>query len=433
MPKTIANMTWKLQYKLSNTVTFVALISLFFSVTNLIYVSAVASAIILVLLPLFSIALLKAPKQGIEHTNQPQPRNILIAALTFYLFAIFSMVLIEPKAFLNFRFYRYDANFILSYAAFLLLPFYTNKLKIQTVFICLIVFVALMQIPAMLYEYTHGNYTAKYRHYYSLIVYFPFWKHLFSSTSAAAGFYSIISALCFARWHTTRSNTFLAIFLFLLLCIFFTTSRTSALAIISGIVAWQFCRIKQLKLIPIVSIIAILLIEVSLTHKYLHIHQAVISADQYIQEQQPEITTVKSKNIYRRLINYWPPALERFIENPLLGSGFSTYNDRPNITFNDQHAHNSYLHIAAEQGLIGLLIVLSLWYWIYGYIHTLDQHSWIKNGLQIAFWSILYSSCAGHRLTTPAMIIPFSLILLLYSGYCMGEKQLSSAQTSAVE
>jgi O-antigen ligase len=74
------------------------------------------------------------------------------------------------------------------------------------------------------------------------------------------------------------------------------------------------------------------------------------------------------------VIKVWPWAVDDFLESPLIGTGFSSFNDRykdpskvfPGIklrlldknVYNSGHAHHSFLNILAEQGLIGLLIFI---------------------------------------------------------------------------
>ena len=82
----------------------------------------------------------------------------------------------------------------------------------------------------------------------------------------------------------------------------------------------------------------------------------------------------------RRII-YWTYALERFLQSPIIGIGWGRFND-PHLrmtgtkgfiyvasqgqrVFSPLQAHNSYLHLLCESGLLGLALLMSLWILLY--------------------------------------------------------------------
>lgn len=85
-------------------------------------------------------------------------------------------------------------------------------------------------------------------------------------------------------------------------------------------------------------------------------------------------------NIVVRLI-MWPRAINDFIASPVTGIGFGRFNDdnlkfygipnfiyvatRGEIVNSDAHAHNSFLHYAAEGGIIGLVLMVGIWVSVY--------------------------------------------------------------------
>ena len=87
-----------------------------------------------------------------------------------------------------------------------------------------------------------------------------------------------------------------------------------------------------------------------------------------------ELPVRNSNNLSHRVIKVWPWAVDDFLESPLMGTGFSSFNDRykdpsevlPGIKlrflkkniYNSGHAHHSFLNIMAEQGLVGLIIFI---------------------------------------------------------------------------
>jgi len=79
-----------------------------------------------------------------------------------------------------------------------------------------------------------------------------------------------------------------------------------------------------------------------------------------------------------RLDSVWKEGLEDFALSPLVGIGFGRFNDDlrqfagvKNVVYvatkgiiinGSDHAHNSYLHFAAEGGIVGLFVAMYLWW-----------------------------------------------------------------------
>src|SRR5215217_5986389 len=99
----------------------VTIIGLIGTVTNLIYISPIPSLFAAIFFPIILI-----------HRNN-------FPVLVFWLFLFFMYVLIStalyyPASFSNFRFYRYDGNFIISYLPLLVLPFFSYNLNLNKLF-----------------------------------------------------------------------------------------------------------------------------------------------------------------------------------------------------------------------------------------------------------------------------------------------------------
>lgn len=122
----------------------------------------------------------------------------------------------------------------------------------------------------------------------------------------------------------------------------------------------------------------------------------------------------------------WPRALDMFFKSPFLGVGFGAYNDAPfnpyglsglfsvsrPMTYvnSDAHAHNSYFHIAAEMGILGLFIVYKLVRAIFSAAKRLG--STIENDIVFYLvWTILLMSLSEHRLFTPSNALPVFIIV----------------------
>ena len=111
-------------------------------------------------------------------------------------------------------------------------------------------------------------------------------------------------------------------------------------------------------------------------------------------------------------IAIWESTLSMISQNPLLGIGWGAYwlvypkydyflNDPSIIIY---HAHNTYLHIAAEIGLIGLMVFLVLFfaYMVKSYlVFTSTKDSWLKGimlGVLSALFALFISGFTDHIL-----------------------------------
>jgi O-antigen ligase len=146
-------------------------------------------------------------------------------------------------------------------------------------------------------------------------------------------------------------------------------------------------------------------------------------------------------NTIDRLLFLWPRALYIFFKSPIVGTGFGSYNDLPysfpvgipNVfafnhpaafIFSDKHAHNTYLHVLGETGLVGLgLLIFFLWK-LWKDIDSLQSPS-VRLGLKLGYWMAILSSLTEHRMFTPSEMLPFTIILGLALGcrhYGLGDE-----------
>jgi len=136
-----------------------------------------------------------------------------------------------------------------------------------------------------------------------------------------------------------------------------------------------------------------------------------------------------------RLVYLYPVAIDDFFSSPIIGIGFSRYEDTPykfvgikhfimlnvsdKVRHSDSHAHNSFLHILAETGIVGLV----LFFLIFKEILRIGnnflnkkryfEYFFIKYGLI----SIIYSGFTEHRWTTPSEVLPYVLFLVFMGVY----------------
>ena len=135
---------------------------------------------------------------------------------------------------------------------------------------------------------------------------------------------------------------------------------------------------------------------------------------------------LREDNIKFRVFYLWPRALDNFLKSPIVGQGFGSYNDTPyhfenfgvavlntnQIYVNsDAHAHNSYLNILSETGLVGLSLVIMFLVSLYRFIKGSGLSQGADIGFRIAFWVVVWSSFTEHRLTAPAQMLPFTILV----------------------
>lgn len=138
-------------------------------------------------------------------------------------------------------------------------------------------------------------------------------------------------------------------------------------------------------------------------------------------------------NILVRML-YWAYAVRRFADSPLVGMGFGRYNDTDleligvrgvvymamggRQRFSVASAHNSYLHVAAETGVVGLVLLLWLWAAIYrrlGQGAQLTREDRACRGHYVACQALvvftLVGALFGHALAAPtAALVPLTLV-----------------------
>ena len=132
---------------------------------------------------------------------------------------------------------------------------------------------------------------------------------------------------------------------------------------------------------------------------------------------------VKSANILIRLYENFPRGWHYFIHAPITGVGFGSINDLyvnggslivetgRLYEYNSAHAHNSYLTILGELGLVGLVLFMLVLAELLKYIkrYAIDERA--KFMLLLGFWALTFASLAEHRWPSPSNIFPFIYLL----------------------
>lgn len=383
-----------------------AIIALLGTVTNYVYFSPLLT----LLFPL-----------GIYAVNKEKMIRPVVWLYAYLIMFLLSVILYDVYSLFDFSFYRRDGNFIISYAPLLLLPLFSIRFNID-------------KYIRIFYQFSLALYTIVFV-YYLLTTNLTSGLHssvfggLFYAQNAVGGFLSILSGLGFAYYYHRRKKKELIYFILLLLMLLATYSRGSIIGLLLGVTGWYLAVNKRFKNLILLICIPILMTIGSLMIGY-PFYQSKIHTANMAQVEISEDVDLKNANVLIRLLYTFPRAYHTFKHSPLIGTGVGSYDDRPYdfesvmpfISYNaqstkshtDSHAHHSYLHILAEQGIIGLTVFLVFWISLFLYLLNIQKKKLLRDFLLIAYFTITFASFTEHRITTPSMMLPFTISLGLF-------------------
>ncbi|MBM7560132.1 O-antigen ligase family protein [Marinitoga litoralis] len=261
------------------------------------------------------------------------------------------------------------------------------------------------------------------------------YHYLFKAHNAAGGYYLMLSV--FGLIYLIHNKSLFNLFYFLsnLAALYFSKSRGSQLAFIWVIglivINYSFKSGKLKKIYYIITIIGA--ITIILTAYYLSTEHGIYN----LSTQNTEIMDLndpnRTANISDRLFILWPRAINDFLKSPILGIGFTRYNDFPymfegirgllyfntsRVIFSDAHAHNSYLHVLAETGIIGFIFFIFLIKEMF-FISKKIPDKFFSNYVYYSIFAILIAGLTEHRVYTPAQVMPFTILVevIIYMYY----------------
>jgi len=391
-----------------------SVLGLFGTMTNILFISPLPSLIAAFLFPFILV-------------NRKYLPKTVFWLLLFFLFAGFSTLLYHPASFLQFRFYRYDGNFFISYLPLLVLPFLSIKYNVDKLFRYF------LYVSTVVNLFVYSINVLQNRSTFS---------GLFLSTNGAGGFYSIVTSLAFIYFMEKKSYKNLIILILNALFLYATYSRGSILGLVVGLTCLFFINIQKTYLIRWLLVgLAVIQIYI-LADTYPEYKKYIMNSrnadiyenyETFVHKRYGFVST-KYNNVLIRMYETWPRAVDCFFHSPILGTGFGSLNDVPFIfndavpgvfstnkqkekVYNDSHAHHSFLHFLGEQGLIGLFLFYMFWRSVYKFLRQNAQEPTIRDFLLVSFFNLTVMSFTEHRITTPSNALPFVLTLSLYYVY----------------
>lgn len=261
--------------------------------------------------------------------------------------------------------------------------------------------------------------------------------YTFESHNAAGGYLMILLAYLIGRSMTNGFRGRKIAICIAIMALILSDSRGSILALIASVSAiLMFKKFPRLTLTTIFFSVSTLIVTLTFSYSWwvengsLFLYDYAdfgpateqIPLDQFLIGERPG-------TVLHRALFLFPMAVEMFLQSPISGIGFTRFNDFPldiqgwsgivalnfsdAISFSNLHAHNSYLHLAAEIGLIGLWLTFRvIRSTCTGFVKTPD----LLTTAAMILGSLLIASFTEHRLTTPSQGAPaFIIINLLWA------------------
>jgi O-antigen ligase len=409
-------------------ITFLCVFSLMFSFTNYTYLSAI-SVISVVFVPFILI--------DNNFKVNKFSKSLIILLVYFFI----SALIVNPRQVFSFDFYRRDGNVFITMIPLVVLSMCSIKFDIWTIIQCFAVISSAANLVAMLkYFVTRPS---------------EYWM-LFTGHNSAGGFLAMLCAVnLFLIVHNNEgikkekgkwrlSSYFWAICLLLnLFGLYLTNSRGSLLPLAVALV-YLLCNryIKDFDIVVNFLIMICFFIVVGYIAA-VRAEDTLVNTSGYILPEEfanNSLMNLALNTVHRfgtvidRLFYLWPRAMYLFFKSPIFGIGFGGFNDTDynfigiNYLFNfnfsaviinsDAHAHNSFLHVLAETGIVGIVLLLKMLFKMRKEILNVKDKN-LKRLLFVAFNIAIVSSFFEHRLFTPSEMIPFILIFgMVMSNNC---------------
>jgi O-antigen ligase len=391
-------------------VAYISLIALFFTVTNLV--------------PLSAIGFIPIALCAWRFFGRTYPEFVRALA-AFTVFALISTLLYDPASLVNFDFYRRDGNFFIAYAPIFAGCLYAHRWNLNTLLRRFFIFAVLVNLPAYAWYLAHHGLLSLLSHPDNSF------GSYFIARNAAGGFLAVLFCLGVACYFTARSKWLAAMLGLNALMLFSTYSRGSMLGLL---VLLPYLAVRRRWARPALAGLMFGLVAVSVLIALKHTHASINYLGYRFDISNPD---EKVANLDIRYEWLWPRALEYFRLSPLVGMGFGAFDDQfgavvnylgvfsqpigVTIMHSDSHAHNSYLNLLAETGVLGLALMLRF-YWklvawaIEGARASAADGFCDYTGflfVELAAVCLLVMSVSEHRMTAPSNVLLPSLVISL--------------------
>ncbi|MGN0384177.1 MAG: O-antigen ligase family protein [Eubacterium sp.] len=353
-----------------------------------------------------------------------------------YIYFAFSALIYNPNALLSYDFYRRDGNFFITFLPLLLIPGVGVDFSPKKVTQIFIIFETITNSVFLILFYM------------GLLRNTNIYYFLFVAHNAAGGFLACMVALSlgfFMYEKGFKKIIYLICIVVNFVGIWETDSRGSIIGLLIAIFFVIIAKVKiefkkhkiGLDVVLFMFLLAAIIIFEIYVYRTYGNNALGSNLEKYMKNNifgDIDFTQKREWTIYERVFNLWPSAIEFFLASPVIGCGFGSYNDGfaahkyvdgvlawnypQQYVYSDAHAHQSFLHIMAETGIVGLILTLLMLYYMRKSIVKIKDNA-LSMGLYIAFVVNVMSSFTEHRLFTPSQMIPYILILSM----CLSRKE----------
>lgn len=255
---------------------------------------------------------------------------------------------------------------------------------------------------------------------------------IFESHNAAGGYFMVLLAYVLGRIETDNLHGWRLPLVFLLMALIVSDSRGSLGAVLIVFIIYK-ASIVSPRTVKAMMVLGALCIIGALAYAYSfwHSNGSVFLYDYAVFAPNAEgldfsafMIGERPGTVLHRIFFLYPMAIDMFLHSPIFGVGFTRFDDFPiqygnginlismNVTGSIQHtnfhAHNSYLHILSELGLLGLVLFALL---IRGIFRAFRQDKWTGIPARFMLGALLVASMTEHRLTTPSQAAPVFIMI----------------------
>jgi len=388
-----------------NSVILLSILCLFFTFTNIVPFSA-GLALLLPFLPIF-----------LFHYKTVHSVFLYLSIMLVY-FAV-NAFLYDPKQLIMYDFFRRDGNVFITFAPLLILSLIKANIDLDKIVRFFIYWSTLVNFVFIIIFLVTGG---------TIFFYEPIYHFLFNAHNAAGGFLGFLTALSVGYLFGTRKKRFFLLSGINGFGLYLTDSRGSILGLIVAFIIVIILKDKKTKFL--VSSLIIFQV-IFLGWFYVKVSPSGFLSNQFFY-QEIGLDIERASTIFARVYYLWPRGIYLFLQSPIFGTGFGSYNDTPynlyglshvlkinlteNIRLGDNHAHHTFVNVLAETGIVGFLLLFIFLTKVRTFIKTIKLLP-LQKGLLIAFWFNIVSSFTEHRLFTPSQMLPFCIILGLSVAY----------------
>lgn len=257
----------------------------------------------------------------------------------------------------------------------------------------------------------------------------------YESHNAAGGFFMVLLAYLVGRAIVAGFAGRWAAIAIGAIALVLTDSRGSIIAILAAVAYdWSSRRWPRLSRTLLLAFVAVLVCGLAAAYYVWQEMGAPIVYDysefSSVSDQLPtDMMSLGERpgTIMHRLFLLYPMAIDMFLQSPIVGIGFTRFDDFPvqisgipgvlamntaTPIHSNLHAHNSFLHIAAENGIVGLALLFLTIRAIYRTFASRELYTPVA----MILGSLLFASLTEHRLTTPSQAAPaFVIVGLLWA------------------